>query len=114
MAARRARSRRSAAVMPPSWEPRTMRSGSPSAAISSSMAMFTTASPLLPAPGRSVRGRQRLGALHREDSLADRNGPLAGLGAEELQAELVVAVALAQLRAAVKACHDALGRRRGV
>ena len=28
-------------MMPPSWEPRTMRSGSPSAAISSSMAMFT-------------------------------------------------------------------------
>src|ERR1700722_4300027 len=113
MAARRARSRRSAAVMPPSWEPRTMRSGSPSAAISSSMAMFT-ASPLPPAPGRSVRGRQRLGALDGEDGLADRNGPLAGLGAEELQAEVVVAVALAQLRAAVKARYDALGRRRGV
>ena len=34
------------AVMPPSWEPRTMRSGSPSAAISSSMAMCTAASRL--------------------------------------------------------------------
>src|SRR6202451_3648321 len=103
MAARRARSRRSAAVMRPSWEPRTMRSGSPSAAISGSMAVFTPVSllPLL-VPGRSVRGRQRLGTLDGQDGLADRDGPFARLGAQELQADLVVAVALAQLCARVQ------------
>src|ERR1700722_18431132 len=110
MAARRDRSRRSEAVIPPSWEPRTMRSGSPSAAISSSMAMFTTASLFPCLLGLSVRGRQRLGALDGQDRLADRDGTLTGLGAQELQAELVIAVALAQLRAAVEPRHDALGR----
>src|SRR5580698_9584694 len=110
MAARRHRSRRSEAVIPPSRDPRTTRSGAPSAAISSSMAMFTTALPRL--PGRSVRGGQRLGALDGQDGLADRDGAFAGLGAQQLQAELVVAVALAQLGAAVEAGHDALRRGR--
>ena len=77
-------------MTPPSWEPRTIRSGSPSAAISSSMAMFT--------PGflRSVRGRERLGALDGQDGLAHRERSLPGLGAQQLDAQLVVAVALAR------------------
>ncbi len=102
-------------MIPPSWEPRTMRSGSPSAAISSSMAMFTTASLLLPvSPDRQSEAGSGLAPLTARIGLADRDGALTGLGAQELQAELVVAVALAQLRAAVEARHDALGRGRGV
>ena len=60
---------------------------------------------------RSVRGGQRLGALDVEDGLADRDRALARLGAQQLEAELVVGVALAQLRAAVEARLDALRRR---
>src|ERR1700722_20385695 len=85
--------------MPPSWEPRTVRSGSPPAANSSSIAMFTRV-------WSSVRGRERLGALDGQDGLADRNGTLARLGAEELEAELVVAVALPQLGTATDPRHD--------
>ena len=55
---------------------------------------------------RPVRGRERLGSLDLQDGLADRDRSLAGLGAEHLEAEVLVRVALAELRAAVESGHD--------
>src|SRR4030088_1231367 len=79
-----------AAVIPSCLRPTMTRSPKPSAAMSSSKVMFI--GPMAP----SVRGRQRLGALLGQRDAVDRDRALARLGAEQLEAELVVGVALPQ------------------
>src|SRR6516165_7078055 len=103
MAARFACPSRSAARRPPAREPTTIRSGSPSATISSNIAMFTGR------PPGSVRCGKRLGALDLEDRLSHRDRTLARLGAQQLEPQLLVAVPLPQLGALVEAGLDALG-----
>jgi hypothetical protein len=71
------------------------------------MAMFTSASPVFPVD-QSEAGRGLAPFTVRMVSPTEM--ALAGLGAEDLQAEVVVAVALAQLRAALEAGDDALRR----
>src|SRR6516162_5839023 len=108
MAARFACPSGSAARRPPAREPTTIRSGSPSATISSNIAMFTGASP------GSVRGGKRLGALDLEDRLAHGDRTLARLGAQQLEPQLLVAVALPQLGALIEPGLDAPGHDLGV
>src|SRR5258706_10106585 len=48
----------------------------------------------------SVGGRERLGFLHRQGGGPHRQGTIAGLGAEDLEAARLVGVALAEQRPA--------------
>src|ERR1700712_2920640 len=91
-------SRSRAAVRPPSREPTTTRSPKPSAAMSSSMVRFIAVS-RSGAVAASVGGGERLGVAQRERGAVHRERALAALGDEQLEPEVVVGVALAELGA---------------
>src|SRR5262245_37252091 len=69
----------------------TASSPRPAATMSSRSSRF-----MRRAPAASVGRRQRLGALDQQRPAVDREGALAGAGAQQLEPELLVGVALAQ------------------